>query len=235
MLRTGTVVALFALLGALVWVGPHSARSADELKGNKCVDKGDVANKAITKKKLKPGAVNTKRLRDAAVTPDKLALRIFDGNGTVVGPVLGGSGDGATVMLRVASGEHAGEFFTLFTARSGLGGRSVLYTLADCEGQPYANTGSPASAHTIPIEAWAGPDPALGADAGGIAIRPAIFLPDPDAVPEMASTVSIGSFHSTTGAYRCGGFGVGGMLLPLDIIDDPDLGSFVAPFRAGLK
>ena len=221
-------LSLFALTGALGGLGGAPAWAADKLKCNKCVDTKDLANRAVTRKKMKQGAVDASRLRDAAVTPEKWALRVFDANNIVVGPV---DPDGR-VLMQATSGAHAGAWFTVLSRRGGLGGNVLLYTAADCKGQVYM---FPTEGRAVPIRAGVGPDPATGAVAGD-PVRLVAFLPsNPDAPPEPL--IAIESQTGLDGAGRVTCFdtpgGMFGGLFLADPIDSPDLDSLTPPFRVG--
>ncbi len=71
-LRVITVGGVLGLLGSIALPATAWAQATD-VDCNKCVDKGDVAKKAITKKKIKPGAVTSKKIADGAVTETKLS------------------------------------------------------------------------------------------------------------------------------------------------------------------
>ena len=69
-LRLLPVLALAGMLGLLHM--PGAAAQATNLDCNKCVDKGDIAKKAVKASKIAKDAVKTKKIKDDAVTSAKI-------------------------------------------------------------------------------------------------------------------------------------------------------------------
>ena len=89
------------LICAAAALGPNGAlaQAAGNLNCNKCVDSGDVAKKAVTKKKIDKGAVTTNRIKEGAVDRTKLSTDLqdhFDQRGTFF-VTLDGDGAQATI------------------------------------------------------------------------------------------------------------------------------------------
>ena len=78
--RYSTALYCFALTGALLVLGPAGAwaQKASDLDCNKCVDTGDIAKKAITKKQIKKETVTTNRFKEGAVSEEKLSAELQD-------------------------------------------------------------------------------------------------------------------------------------------------------------
>ena len=80
---TGTVppwLAALALVGAMIALGPDSARAqtAGDLDCKKCVDTDDIAKKAVTKSRIEKESISTNRLKEGAVGEAKLSTSLQD-------------------------------------------------------------------------------------------------------------------------------------------------------------
>ena len=75
MFRYGRLLPALTLMAALAFhqTPEVRAQTAKDLDCRKCVDKRDIARRAVNASRLRDGAVSTRKIRDGAVTRDKLA------------------------------------------------------------------------------------------------------------------------------------------------------------------
>lgn len=66
------------VIGFLVISPSAFAVTADNVKCSRCVDKGDLAKKAVTSSKIKTGAVTNSKIKDGAITESKLSSGVLD-------------------------------------------------------------------------------------------------------------------------------------------------------------
>ena len=231
------------------------------------VNSAKVEDGSIGPEDLRPGAftaisveddsIDSNHLMDGAVTLNVQALRVFDDDDQVVGPVF----PERSVIMEADEGIHAGEVFQLVVSRAQLLGYFTAYDQPDCTGtaylikQPRISAGAggryefdsrdvgpesiAADAGVMPL-ALVGADPALGADESGEPLRlVALLVDDPDAgaVPSLSIQsvyrLITGEGPGSQQALLCNSFGAT-LEAAIEVSPASDLSRFSPPFRIAL-
>ena len=225
----GKMLPALALAGVLgLFLAPDAwAQTASNLVCDKCVGKGDLAKKAVTRSRIKRNAVTGAKIKDGAVDFDKLSssvqqrispsFRLEDADNNPIGTVVSLSlfGTNPRVMTMV---EIAGRIILIEVNENQIPQvGSLLFETPDCTGTPH-----------VDVRSFGGFLPAFDrvVITGVVGDLEARALHEPDG--SAAISLNVGSGWGNNGCFA-DGFGPTEVFSLLEL--DPDLhATFPRPY-----